>query len=121
MTSMALAPARRREREYAGWLQGFLRWTYARWLQVLAHGDLLGPDGRPSQGKMAAFTAMVYGFYAHSDVVVIIALAAAWGRTTLIKALAVWRGVSISERVEQVVTLRDERLPSKKDDESFDG
>ena len=31
------------------------RWIYSRWRQILALGDLLGTDSRPSSTKMMAF------------------------------------------------------------------
>lgn len=35
-----------------------LRGIYARWIQLLAAGDLLGRDGRPSQSKLASFATL---------------------------------------------------------------
>lgn len=37
------------------------RWIYARWIQAIACGDLLGRDQRPSQSKLAAFTVVNVG------------------------------------------------------------
>lgn len=57
---------RRREGSESGQrspLHWLLRWTYARWVQALAHGDLLGRDGRPSQSKLAAFTVLATGCF----------------------------------------------------------
>lgn len=91
----------------------FLRWTYARWVQILAHGDLLGADGKPSQGKLAAATAMAYGILTRDSVVVVLALAAGFGRGTLLAAIASWRGVSMQTRTisTQAVSV-DERRQS---------
>lgn len=87
-----------------------LRWTYARWVQLLAHGDLLGPDGRPSQGKLAACTAMAYGCLARDPVIVALALCAAFGRGTLLEGIRSWRGTSAMaysrERRDVNVTVR---------------
>ena len=50
------------ERRGRGWiLHRVLRWSYARWVQILAHMDLLGRDGRPSASKLAAFTVLTTG------------------------------------------------------------
>ena len=54
---------RRRESGRYSWLQFFLRWSYGRWVQLIAHGDLLGKDGRPSQSKLAAFTVLTTGCF----------------------------------------------------------
>lgn len=60
---MGLVVRRRRESGQRSWLQFSLRWGYGRWVQVLAHGDLLGRDGRPSQSKLAAFVVMMTGCF----------------------------------------------------------
>lgn len=54
---------RRRESGRYSWLQFLLRWSYGRWVQLLAFGDLLGSDGRPSQSKLAAFTVLAVGCF----------------------------------------------------------
>lgn len=54
----------RRADKGQGWiLHVVLRWSYARWIQLLAHGDLLGRDGRPSQSKLAAFSVIATGLF----------------------------------------------------------
>ena len=90
----------------------FLRWTYARWVQLLAHGDLLGPDGRPSQGKLAAFTAMAYGCLTRDPVVVVLALCAAFGRHTLLEGIRSWRGTSVMSRKSVTVQVDARTLPN---------
>ena len=44
-----------------GWMIG--RWVYARWIQIIACGDLLGRDKRPSQSKLAAFAVTNTGIF----------------------------------------------------------
>jgi len=43
-----------------GYVRGgpVLRWLYGRWIQVLAFGDLLGRDKRPSRTTLAAVTVL---------------------------------------------------------------
>lgn len=51
----------RRDRESSGPGWQLLRWSYARWRQVIAHADLNGKDQRPSQSKLAAFLVVNVG------------------------------------------------------------
>lgn len=55
------APAVPNARESSGWGWQALRWTYARWRQIIAHADLNGKDQRPSQSKLAAFLVVNVG------------------------------------------------------------
>ena len=107
------------ERRNGGHLHRFLRWTYARWVQVIAHGDLLGRDGKPSQGKLAAITVMGIGAWLKSDVLVALSLFAAFGRSTLLEGIKSWRGVSTTARIDQRIDNRIDirREPSPLDDE----
>jgi hypothetical protein len=83
-----------------------LRWTYARWIQVLAHLDALGADGRPSQSKIVSYAALIYGALAVSDTVVIIALCAGFGKSMLLAAICSWRGTTASVRTTVEATTR---------------
>lgn len=86
-----------------------LRWTYARWVQILAHFDLLGPDGRPSFSKMATVFALWYALETPSDTVAIIALCAAFGPRVLVAAIRSWRGVTAAVRARVESFVRQER------------
>lgn len=89
---------------------GFLRFVYARWRQILALLDCLGADGKPSQSKMAAYAVLIVGLWRCSEILAIAGLAACFGRAMLSLFLNAWRGTSAT--VKQDLIVRQERDPS---------
>ena len=62
MTGQSLADERMRRGE-GGPAWRLRRVAYARWIQLIACGDLLGKDKRPSQSKLAAFAVTNTGIF----------------------------------------------------------
>jgi hypothetical protein len=71
-------------------------------VQVLAHGDALGKDKRPSGLKIAGYLGALYAFIHASDPVIVVSMGAIGGRGLFLAAIGSWRGISTS------VTMRSE-------------
>jgi hypothetical protein len=121
------APALPTRRESSGWGWQVLRWSYARWIQIVAHADLIGSDKRPSQSKLASFAVVNVGLVCAlwqvthgADVsgtvmtIVIAGLCASFGRTVLTAFLQ--RGtftLSRSESDTRAATLSETRSDTR--------
>lgn len=89
----------------------FLRWAYARWIQILALFGLQGADGRPSATKLACTFGLICGCVMQETTLAIISLCGMFGRPTLVAAIGSWRGTtaSVNTRSTVNVNVRQER------------
>jgi hypothetical protein len=117
----------RTARGQGGLFWKLLRFSYARWIQIVAHGDLIGSDKRPSQSKLASFAVVNVGLVCAlwqvthgADVsgtvmtIIIAGLCASFGRTVLTAFLQ--RGtftLSRSESDTRAATLSDTRSDTR--------